>query len=72
MIKDDSLAEFLIAGGLGYLLAKGQYSEWQPFIDNYKKRLEHIQYFKIPPPWGYLDKNQNMKVIYRESILCYL
>jgi hypothetical protein len=72
MIKDDSLVEFLIAGGLGYLLAKGQDSEWQPVIDNYKKRLEHIQYFKIPPPWGYLDKNQNMKVIYRESILCYL
>lgn len=72
MTKDDYLAELLIAGGLGYLLAKGQNSEWQPVIDNYKKRLEHLQYFKIPPPWGYLDTNQNMRAIYRESILCYL
>ncbi|MEM4241934.1 MAG: hypothetical protein QXW08_07515 [Candidatus Nitrosotenuis sp.] len=47
MTKDDYLAELLIAGGLGYLLAKGQNSEWQPVIDNYKKRLEHLQYFKI-------------------------
>lgn len=72
MPKDDGLADLLILGGLGYLLAQGQYKEWQPVIDNYKKRLEHMKYFKISPPMSYLDSSNNIKTIYRESLLCYL
>lgn len=71
MVKDDTI-DLLVAGGLGFLLAQGQYNEWKPIIENYKKRLEHLKYLHIPPPLGYLDKNQNVKTIYRESIFCYL
>ena len=72
MPKDDSLGDLVLLGTFLYLLSQGQQNEWKSFIDQYKKRLEHLKYFKIPPPWGYLAVNQNMKVIYRESILCYL
>lgn len=72
MPKDDSLADLLIAGGLGYLLAKGQNNEWKPVIENYKKRLEHLKFSQTPIPFGFLDQNSNMKIIYRESVFCFL
>lgn len=70
--EDNGLADLIILGGLGYLLGKGKYADWEPIIQKYKNRLEHIQYFKIPPPMGFLDTNTNIKTIYRECLLCYL
>jgi len=72
MTKDDSLGDLAVLGAFLYLLSQGQQNEWKSFTEQYKKRLEHLKYFKIPPPWNYLDANQNMKTIYRESVLCYL
>ena len=72
MTKDDSPGDLAVLGAFLYLLSQGQQNEWKSFTEQYKKRLEHLKYFKIPPPWNYLDANQNMKTIYRESVLCYL
>lgn len=69
---DNGLADILILGGLGYLLGQGKYNDWDPLIKNYKSRLKHLKYFKIPVPVGYLNTNENVKTVYRESILCYL
>jgi len=69
---NNSLGDMLILGGIGYLLGQGQFADWKPLIENYKKRLEHLKYFKIPLPMGYLQTNENIRTIYRESILCYL
>ncbi|MCH7559903.1 MAG: hypothetical protein IIC67_00800 [Thaumarchaeota archaeon] len=70
--KDSGLSDLIILGGLGYLLGQGKHADWEPIIQNYKKRLEHLQYLKIPPPMGFLDTNTNIKTIYRESLLGYL
>ena len=72
MSNNDGLFDLLLAGGLGFLAAKGQYSDWEPLIQNFKKRLEHLQYVKIKQPMGFLEPSQNMRTIYRESIMCHL
>lgn len=58
--------------GIGYFIGKQGNADWKPIIDNFKKRLELLQYPKIPIPWGFFDLNKNMKTIYREGLFCYL
>jgi hypothetical protein len=72
MPNDDDPLALLVAGGLGYLLGQGQYADWQPIIEQYQKRLSQLSYLQIPLPWGYMDAQPNMTIVYRESIACFL
>lgn len=70
--KDDSLGALILGGGIGYLLAQGQNSEWKPVIDSYKRRLQQISFARIPFPVEFLRKNQNIRRIYSQSLSSYL
>lgn len=71
-MTDDDFWGALVIGGLGYLLGQGQYEGWKPLIQQYQNRLYHLQYSKSPYPFGFLNGNNNMKIVYREGVLSYL
>ncbi|GEM_PF-5264450 len=72
MTNDDSLGALILGGGLGYLLAHGQNSEWKPIMEGYKTRLQQVEYARVPFPTGFLKKSHNIRVIYRQSLSSYL
>lgn len=71
MTGDNDL-DTLLKLGLGYVLGSQQNNDWKLTIDNFKKRVGLLQYPKIPIPWGFLNLDKNMKLVYREGLLCYL
>lgn len=66
------MAEFLIAGGLGYLFGRGHLRKWQRFIDGYNQRIGHLSYNKVIEPLAFYGKVENGKKIYGEGVYAYL
>jgi len=64
--------EFLLAGGLGYLLGQATVSQWQNFINGYNDRLSHLSYNRIIEPIILYEKIDETRKIYGESVYAYL
>jgi len=61
----------LLLGGIGYLIGKGKYTEWDDFIKKYNKRWDYLLYFKVIIPVVSLNTTK-MWQVYREGIDAYL
>lgn len=71
MGKDDFLP-IAFAGGIGYLLGENKYTGWDQFIKKWEERHKVLATTRIAPPIGFITKNKNFRLIYKESINCYL
>jgi len=70
MGKDsDFITGSLLGGIFGWLLGSSRFKEWEDFIKNFEKRLNHLAYFKVIIPIGLYPKIRNF---YREGVLSYL
>jgi len=70
--KEDNLLDLLITGGFGYLMGASKYKNWEPFINEFNKRLSHISYLQIIIPSNLFEKSGDMKQVYSEAIHAYL
>lgn len=66
-------SELLAAGGIiGYLFGKGNEPTKSRFSKEFDERWNLLRGFKIYPPTNFLKKNENVMILYREAVNCYL